>query len=51
MQEQRQTLFARLETLLDQDHDYVAAARVVRALMFVERFAHDVGERRAALEQ
>lgn len=51
MREQRQALIARLETLLDQDHDYPVAARVVRALMFVERFAHDVDARREALGQ
>jgi molecular chaperone HscB len=48
---QRQTLLERLETLLDRDHDYPAAARTVRALMFVERFAHDVDARRDALGQ
>ena len=48
---QRQALLERLEALLDHDHDYPAAARAVRALMFVERFAHDVDARREALGQ
>ena len=34
----------------DQRHDFVAAAELVRALMFVERFARDVDEQVEALE-
>ena len=34
-----------IETLLDQAGDAAAAARQVRALMFIERFAHDVEAR------
>jgi molecular chaperone HscB len=51
VREQRQSLLERLETLIDRDHDHSAAARTVRALMFVERFAHDVDARREALGQ
>lgn len=47
----RCALLARLETLLDWEHDYRAAAQQVRALMFVERFAHDVERRLEALGQ
>jgi molecular chaperone HscB len=42
---------ARLEALLDREHDPAAAAQEVRALMFVERFAHDVDRRLEALGQ
>lgn len=38
-------LFARCEQLLDRDGDAAAAAAEVRALMFVERFAHEVAQR------
>jgi len=41
----------KVETLLDDAHDPRAAAAEVRALMFVERFAHDVERRLAALGQ
>lgn len=47
----RQTLLERLESLLDREHDYAAAAQQVRGLMFVERFAHDVEQRLVALGQ
>ncbi len=47
----RRALLDRLETLLDRKHDYQAAAQQVRALMFVERFAHDVERRLEALGQ
>ena len=39
-----------LQQMLDERRDYPAAAQQVRALMFVERFAADVDERREALE-
>ena len=42
---------ARLEATLDREHDYAAAAQQVRALMFVERFAHDIDARLEALGQ
>ena len=37
--------FARIEQLLDETGDAAAAARQVRKLMFIERFAHDVEAR------
>jgi len=40
-----------LRRLLDDKHDYAAAAQQVRSLMFVERFASDVDHRLEALEQ
>jgi molecular chaperone HscB len=39
-----------LGRVLDDERDFAAAARQVRALMFVERFAHDVDRRLEALE-
>ena len=41
----RVDMLARIETLLDEAGDADAAARQVRALMFIERFAHDVEAR------
>lgn len=38
-------LLQRIEALLDQQKDAAGAAQQVRALMFVERFAHDVEAR------
>ena len=40
-----------LEVTLDHDRNHAAAAQQVRALMFVERFAHDVDQRLEALGQ
>lgn len=40
----------RLAAALDERHDAAAAAREVRALMFIERFAADVERRSAELE-
>ncbi|MES2186930.1 MAG: Fe-S protein assembly co-chaperone HscB [Pseudomonadota bacterium] len=39
------------ETLIDTAHDYAGAARQVRALMFIKRFADDVAARRERLGQ
>jgi molecular chaperone HscB len=47
----RRAALAQLEATLDRDHDYAAAAQQVRALMFVERFAHDIDQRLEALGQ
>jgi len=44
---ERDRAFAGLEQSLDVDEDPAAAARQVRALMFVERFAADVDQRLA----
>ena len=41
----RQDALERCATLIDEQHDYTAAAQQVRALMFIERFAHDVEAR------
>lgn len=40
-----QARLAAVEMLLDRDHDPVAAAAQVRALMFIERFRQDVEDR------
>ena len=45
----RRTALTQLETTLDREHNYSAAAQQVRALMFVERFASDVDQRLEAL--
>ena len=47
----RRAGLTQLEATLDRDHDYAAAAQQVRALMFVERFAHDIDQRLEALGQ
>jgi len=47
----RRQALAQLEASLDRDHDHAAAAQQVRALMFVERFAHDIDQRLQALGQ
>lgn len=47
----RKQALAQLQTALDQQRDYNAAAQQVRGLMFVERFASDVDERLEALGQ
>ena len=41
----------KIEQLIDVTHDYAAAANEVRALMFIERFAHDVDMRLEQLGQ
>ena len=48
---ERERAYARLAQALDGAADFAEAARQVRALMFVERFAADVDERLAALER
>jgi molecular chaperone HscB len=47
----RRNAFATLQKTLDEDRDFSAAAQQVRALMFVERFAHDIDHRFEALGQ
>ncbi|MEO8280012.1 MAG: Fe-S protein assembly co-chaperone HscB [Ideonella sp.] len=47
----RRDALARLHETLDQHGDAIEAARQVRALMFVERFADDVDRRLELLEQ
>jgi molecular chaperone HscB len=48
---QRKSLLAQLEFALDEQRDYAQGAELVRALMFVERFEHDVDRRLEALGQ
>ncbi len=47
----RHSLLAQLEHTLDDERNHAEAARQVRALMFVERFAFDVDRRLEALGQ
>ena len=47
----RRAALAELESTLDERRDWAAAAQQVRALMFVERFAHDLDRRLEALGQ
>ena len=46
----RRAAYAELARTIDDAGDFAAAARQVRALMFVERFAEDVEDRLAARE-
>jgi len=47
----RRDALAQLQAALDEERDFAAAAQQVRALMFVERFAHDIDQRLEALGQ
>jgi molecular chaperone HscB len=47
----RREALAGVESLLDERNDAKAAAQQVRALMFIERFAHDVDARSEQLGQ
>ncbi|NUZ08120.1 Fe-S protein assembly co-chaperone HscB [Piscinibacter koreensis] len=47
---ERADLLARIGAALDTAHDYPAASRSVRALMFVDRFADDVQRRADRIE-
>ena len=49
--ERRREILGRIQQLLDLEGDAPAAARQVRALMFIERFAHDIESRYAQLGQ
>ena len=42
---------ARCALLIDTQQDFASAAQQVRALMFIARFAHDVGQRQEQLGQ
>jgi molecular chaperone HscB len=46
----RRALLQRCEQLLDTQHDYHGAVAQVRALMFIERFAHDIEARYETME-
>ena len=47
----RSAALAQCEQLIDQQQDYAGAARQVRALMFIARFADDIERRREQLGQ
>ena len=47
----RREMLASIQQLLDEEGDAAAAAQQVRALMFIERFAHDIESRLAQLGQ
>lgn len=47
----RRAALTQLESTLDAQRDYLAAAQQVRALMFSERFAQDIDQRLEALGQ
>lgn len=47
----RRAMLAQLQVTADERHDFAALAGQVRALMFVERFAHDVEARLDQLGQ
>ena len=47
----RYAALAQCEQLIDQQQDYAGAARQVRALMFIARFADDIERRREQLGQ
>lgn len=47
----RKAAISRCGQLIDQTHDYPAAAAQVRALMFLARFADDIDARRALVGQ
>ena len=46
-----QAALLKCEQLIDRDHDFQGAVAQVRALMFIERFAHDVDMRLEQLGQ
>jgi molecular chaperone HscB len=46
----RQAMLLRCEQLIDRDQDYTGAVAQVRALMFIERFAQDIGNRYEKME-
>jgi molecular chaperone HscB len=47
----RREMLAHIQQLLDEEGDALAAAQQVRALMFIERFGHDIESRLAQLGQ
>ena len=51
LNQHRRDALAQLEQTLDTAHNHAAAAQQVRALMFSERFAHDIDQRLEALGQ
>jgi molecular chaperone HscB len=51
VQVRRREMLGRIHELLDVENDAPAAAQQVRALMFIERFGHDIESRLAQLGQ
>ena len=51
VQGRRLVAIDQLQQTLDIAHDFASAAQQVRALMFIERFAHDIDRRLEALGQ
>ena len=51
VQQARSATLERCAELLDTHSDFAGAAQQVRALMFIARFAHDVGQRQDQLGQ
>jgi molecular chaperone HscB len=51
LSQHRRNALTQLEQTLDTTRDHTAAAQQVRALMFSERFAHDIDQRLEALGQ
>lgn len=51
VEQARRAALARCGQLIDQQQDYAGAARQVRALMFIARFADDIERRREQLGQ
>lgn len=47
----RAAALTHLQVTLDEQHDFIGAAQQIRALMFSERFAHDIDRRLEALGQ
>ena len=51
VEQARRAALSQCEQLIDQQQDYASAARQVRALMFIARFADDIERRREQLGQ
>ena len=51
VRQSQQEALARCEALIDGQSDFVGAAQQVRALMFIARFASDIGQRQDQLGQ
>ena len=51
VEQARRAALSQCEQLIDQQQDYAGAARQVRALMFIARFADDIERRREQLGQ
>ena len=49
MNEEREELLAALERAIDETRDYTQAAAYVRQLMFIDRFASEIGHAAEAM--